>query len=455
MASENMHTMSLQQLDNLWKFDFRVCAALTGLPLRTCSAKPNNSLSVLFPAMKDDEFRQLKQGILKMWVRAACYFKFRNQDGKGVFCPSGDDNGYPSCGFLSPTKKTVMGWLAKAPEANQCPTAHRYQRSALESNLYLGGPVSLVNQDALGRISVHASTCKSAAKRHLVTVLSTRKMVPGSELLLWTYCRQNVNSNDLNLTPTTEWFLPECCSEVEIAVLDIEQLPGPTTAPPTASEPPMKRKKHVVGGIRPLTKSLELPRFCLCPYCGLNVDSEKSYSPNLKRHLSLHHAADVVKEIGKEALDMEDPATAREFTLQLDKIDNVLDGLHKRFINYQPACNFIRNCGQEAQLRDCERAEEEKERVFKLFIQESMHAYKRYQVVFLKGATFPVNYDDLLPCSESSHADIIWSGEKPSNTNFSINKLGLQEEEIKAHKLQVVMAFRNIIANYEIEDLEP
>lgn len=127
------------------------------------------------------------------------------------------------------------------------------------------------------------------------------------------------------------------------AVLEGEQLPGPSAAPTAASEPPAKKKKRVVGGIRPLTKSRELPRFCLCTYCGINVDVEKGYSPNLKRHLSLHHAVDVVKEIGKNPLDREDRVTDQEFTLHLDKIDNVLDGLHRLFINYQPACNFIRN----------------------------------------------------------------------------------------------------------------
>lgn len=92
--------MSLDQLDDLWRFDFRVCSALTGLPLRTCSAKPNNALSNLFPAMKDDEFRLLKQDILKMWVRASYFFKFKNQDGRGwgIFCPSAEDEGYPTTG---------------------------------------------------------------------------------------------------------------------------------------------------------------------------------------------------------------------------------------------------------------------------------------------------------------------------------------------------------------------
>jgi len=107
--------------------------------------------------------------------------------------------------FLSPTSPTTMGWLAKAPAVGQCPTAHRYLRSPLGENLYLGGPVSLVNHDPVGRILVHVPTCQSTAARHIVKVVSKRKLIPGSELL-WSYENKNVGSRDLSLYLVSEWF---------------------------------------------------------------------------------------------------------------------------------------------------------------------------------------------------------------------------------------------------------
>lgn len=98
-----------------------------------------------------------------------------------------------------------MGWVAKAPEKDQCPTAHRYRRSPLGDNLYLGGPISLVNQDSVGRVSVHPPISERTAARHLVRVLSVRKLLPGSELL-WTYGSQNTYTKSLNLSPVTDWF---------------------------------------------------------------------------------------------------------------------------------------------------------------------------------------------------------------------------------------------------------
>ncbi len=86
-----------------------------------------------------------------------------------------------------------------------------------------------------------------------------------------------------------------------------------------------------------------MPRYCLCPYCGLNIDAKKPYSPNLKRHLSLYHALDIVKDIGRDPVNLENPVTAKEFTLELDKIDNVLYAFHKLHYNYQPACTFLKN----------------------------------------------------------------------------------------------------------------
>lgn len=93
--------------------------------------------------------------------------------------------------------------------------------------------------------------------------------------------------------------------------------------------------------------------------------------------------------------------------------------------------------------------------MFQLFIRESWLAFKRYQIVFLKGCTVPTRYDDLLPCSKyTNHNDVIWYDKKPSNINFSINKLRLEDEGIAAHKIQVEIALTDITTNYQMADLE-
>lgn len=94
--------MSLEQLDELWKYDFKLCAILTGLPLRSCTASVNSEVAHLFPPMSPERFRQLKQDVLRMWVRAAHYFRFKKVPGKGwgVFLPSDGDEGFPTTGYV-------------------------------------------------------------------------------------------------------------------------------------------------------------------------------------------------------------------------------------------------------------------------------------------------------------------------------------------------------------------
>lgn len=121
------------------------------------------------------------------------------------------------------------------------------------------------------------------------------------------------------------------------------ELPVGTAQSSSSDEPPQKKGKRIVGGMRPLTKSQNIGRFCLCTYCGMNIDHQSKHSPNLKRHVSLYHAMDVVREMDMDPLDDDNPIQAKDFVLHVDKVDNVLDGLHRHFFNYQPASSFLKN----------------------------------------------------------------------------------------------------------------
>lgn len=62
------YEMSAQQLDELWKYEGFLAHHLLDLPIRTCSAVPNDSWG---KAMPPDEFVRLKTEVRKLWCRAA------------------------------------------------------------------------------------------------------------------------------------------------------------------------------------------------------------------------------------------------------------------------------------------------------------------------------------------------------------------------------------------------
>lgn len=98
-----------------------------------------------------------------------------------------------------------MGWLARAPSEGQCATGHRYLRSPVEPNLYLGGPISLANRDDVSRISINMPFNKTSSSRGLVTVFKLRTLPPGSELL-WSYSCRSTSNATFSMHSYDEWF---------------------------------------------------------------------------------------------------------------------------------------------------------------------------------------------------------------------------------------------------------
>jgi len=108
--------------------------------------------------------------------------------------------------------------------------------------------------------------------------------------------------------------------------------------------------------------------------------------------------------------------------------------------------------GKEVKLRKSKPIKDEEERGSQLFITESKSAFKKYQVVYLRGASVPTKYADLLPCSnDTSHDQVIWCDQKPSNTLFSINQLKLSDEELNLQKQEVKCALTDITTRYIME----
>ncbi|KAK3920944.1 DNA damage-inducible transcript 3 protein [Frankliniella fusca] len=141
------HRMSLSQLCELWHFDMLMANTLLDLPLRKCSAIPEDDSN--FPPMDSASFKALKSRIGRMWINASHLFECCKTDerGWGLFV-SKDYNKNER--ILTVGKPVPLGWIAKAPGPNNA-TFHRYLRSpcirGADSSLYLGGPISLANYD--------------------------------------------------------------------------------------------------------------------------------------------------------------------------------------------------------------------------------------------------------------------------------------------------------------------
>jgi len=73
---------------------------------------------------------------------------------------------------------------------------------------------------------------------------------------------------------------------------------------------------------------------------------------------------------------------------------------------------------------------EEKAAVFKKFSDEARSAFKKYQVVYLKGIKIPQKYEDLLKSDkDSNYDDVNWKSEKPLSNNFSLARYPLTADE--------------------------
>jgi len=106
----------------------------------------------------------------------------------------------------------IMGWLARVPSVEECPTGHRYLRSLCctdtNDNIYLGGPISLANFDEVDRVECKRfiSTIEPRRNKMSVTRVHGRRIVAGMEVL-WSYNSDAAKRANPNLYPQNEWQL--------------------------------------------------------------------------------------------------------------------------------------------------------------------------------------------------------------------------------------------------------
>lgn len=66
------YEMSARQLDLIWQYESFLAHHLLDMPVRKCSAKPNENWG---SEMSSEEFQKLKSELRKMWCRACQYFE--------------------------------------------------------------------------------------------------------------------------------------------------------------------------------------------------------------------------------------------------------------------------------------------------------------------------------------------------------------------------------------------
>lgn len=87
---------------------------------------------------------------------------------------------------------------------------------------------------------------------------------------------------------------------------------------------------------------------------------------------------------------------------------------------------------------------EEEEEVFNTFLKEAQSAFRKYQVIYLKGISKPTRYSDLLPASNyTNFSAVSWDGVPPSNTNFSLVHYSLSEDEQEQHASDIKLKVTN------------
>lgn len=255
-----------------------------------------------------------------------------------------------------------MGWLARVPSVEECPTGHRYLRSLCcrdtDDNIYLGGPISLANFDVVDRVECKRfiSTIEPRRNKMSVTRVRGRRLVPGMEVL-WSYNLDATKKAKPNLSPQNEWqlvgcslslqilfiftgqnlilyyFLQDiCCSEVE-KTQTLEQIQVSSMSDPGDQAGPALKKRKV-GGQMPKKAQKCVTSFKPCTYCGINVPS------HIKRHWALCHAKDLCKEMGVEN-NKTNPVSPKHFMQHLDKVNHLFNSLNNHNYKIIPACNFF------------------------------------------------------------------------------------------------------------------
>lgn len=92
-------------------------------------------------------------------------------------------------------------------------------------------------------------------------------------------------------------------------------------------------------------------------------------------------------------------------------------------------------------------SEDERQAVFKLFLEAGRNLFEKYQIMYLKGFSLPQDYNDLLKPAqtESNYGNVIWLDGAPSTNNFSISSYDLTEEEDSAHLEDVRQTLHHLV----------
>lgn len=252
---------------------------------------------------------------------------------------------------LSSTAVKKFGWMVKAPSPPECHTGHRYLRSPVDSNLYLGGPVSLINFDR------DANTQLMLCPRQgFVGLVTKRPLLPGNEVS-WSYTFMHRSSPMQDLNHKNKWFLVSCWHFVLVVIRNwfaflIKRLqrylfwsPSPqdfccseTNQAPSNG----KRLRKEVGNSRPLKMMKVVETYLWCPFSGRNLEEGKK-KVNLKEHLAVRHAVDVCHAMNVK-VDEQDPAKGvayKDFCTYLDLLAKVYRSLSAFGYHVLPACRFL------------------------------------------------------------------------------------------------------------------
>lgn len=99
----------------------------------------------------------------------------------------------------------TMGWIARAPKPDECPTGHRYLRSPICATSYLGGPLSLANWARPNLCTIKClahRSCSGNGKYNFVTMRPLPPLTP----IEWQYGYQRLQEYP-NLHGSQKWRL--------------------------------------------------------------------------------------------------------------------------------------------------------------------------------------------------------------------------------------------------------
>jgi len=115
------------------------------------------------------------------------------------------------CRLFTERNPLVLGWLAKVPSPDRCPTGHLYLRSPCgedEFPVYLGGPISLANFDEVnGVICKRLISVNEPNKNKMAVHKAPRRKISGGQEVLWSYNLNVTAKCHPNFYPNTDWQL--------------------------------------------------------------------------------------------------------------------------------------------------------------------------------------------------------------------------------------------------------